>query len=115
MECRRVLFRSQRKNVTFEQLSDIMAFRVVVVSLSNCYHALGLLHSRYPVVPGRFKDYISTPKPNGYRSLHTTILGPERHRTEVQLRTPDMHEVTEYGVARSEEHTSETNSLMPHS
>ena len=89
----------QRKNVTFEQLSDIMAFRVVVGSLGDCYHALGLLHSRYPVVPGRFKDYISTPKPNGYRSLHSTIIGPERHRIEVQIRTHDMHEVAEYGVA----------------
>src|SRR3546814_14028839 len=98
MECRRVLFRSQRKNVTFEQLSDIMAFRVVVGSLGDCYHALGLLHSRYPVVPGRFKDYISTPKPNGYRSLHTTIIGPERHRIEVQIRTHDMHEVARKSV-----------------
>jgi GTP pyrophosphokinase len=89
----------QRKNITFEQLSDIMAFRVVVGSLGDCYHALGQLHSRYPVVPGRFKDYISTPKPNGYRSLHTTIIGPERHRIEVQIRTHDMHEVAEYGVA----------------
>jgi GTP pyrophosphokinase len=89
----------QRKNVTFEQLSDIMAFRVVVGSLGDCYHALGLLHSRYPVVPGRFKDYISTPKPNGYRSLHSTIIGPERHRIEVQIRSHDMHEVAEYGVA----------------
>jgi GTP pyrophosphokinase len=89
----------QRKNITFEQLSDIMAFRVVVGSLGDCYHALGLLHSRYPVVPGRFKDYISTPKPNGYRSLHTTIIGPVRHRIEVQIRTGDMHEVAEYGVA----------------
>jgi GTP pyrophosphokinase len=89
----------QRKNITFEQLSDIMAFRVVVGSLGDCYHALGLLHSRYPVVPGRFKDYISTPKPNGYRSLHTTIIGPERHRIEVQIRTHEMHEVAEYGVA----------------
>jgi GTP pyrophosphokinase len=89
----------QRKNVTFEQLSDIMAFRVVVGSLGDCYHALGLLHSRYPVVPGRFKDYISTPKPNGYRSLHSTIIGPVRHRIEVQIRTHDMHEVAEYGVA----------------
>src|SRR3546814_2023179 len=104
-----------------------MAFRVVVGSLGDCYHALGLLHSRYHVVPGRFKDFISTPKPNGYRSLHTTIIGPERHRIEVQIRTNDMHEVAEYGVAahwiykqdspqvegrRSEEHTSELQSLM---
>ncbi len=89
----------QRKNITFEQLSDIMAFRIVVDTPGECYHALGLLHSRYPVVPGRFKDYISIPKPNGYSSLHTTIIGPERHRIEVQIRTHDMHEIAEYGVA----------------
>ncbi len=89
----------QRKSVAFEQLSDIMAFRVVVDSVQECYHALGVLHARYPVVPGRFKDYISTPKPNGYRSLHTSILGPERQRIEIQIRTREMHEVAEYGVA----------------
>jgi GTP pyrophosphokinase len=89
----------QVKNVGFEQLSDIMAFRVVVDSVAECYHALGVLHARYPVVPGRFKDYISTPKPNGYRSLHTGLIGPERQRIEVQIRTREMHEVAEYGVA----------------
>ncbi|WP_422366442.1 RelA/SpoT family protein [Pelagibius sp.] len=89
----------QRKNITFEQLSDIMAFRIVVETAGDCYHTLGLLHSHYPVVPGRFKDYISTPKPNGYSSLHTTIIGPERHRIEVQIRTGQMHEIAEYGVA----------------
>ncbi|MGF1611950.1 MAG: RelA/SpoT family protein [Kiloniellales bacterium] len=91
--------KTQRRNVAFEQLSDIMAFRVVVESVADCYHALGVLHNRYPVVPGRFKDYISTPKPNGYRSLHTGILGPQRHRIEAQIRTREMHEVAEYGVA----------------
>ena len=89
----------QRQNVAFEQLSDIVAFRVVVGSLGDCYQALGLLHGRYPVVPGRFKDYISTPKPNGYRSLHTGLLGPERHRIEMQIRTREMHDVAELGVA----------------
>jgi GTP diphosphokinase / guanosine-3',5'-bis(diphosphate) 3'-diphosphatase len=89
----------QRKNVGFEQLSDIMAFRVVVESVEHCYQALGVLHSRYPVVPGRFKDYISTPKPNNYRSLHTTVIGPERQRIEVQIRTREMHEIAELGVA----------------
>jgi GTP pyrophosphokinase len=89
----------QRKNVAFEQLSDIMAFRLIVDSLPACYQALGILHARYPVVPGRFKDYISTPKPNGYRSLHTSVIGPERQRIEIQIRTRDMHEVDEYGVA----------------
>src|SRR5579862_1572232 len=89
----------QRKDVGFEQLSDIMAFRVVVDTVEQCYHALGVLHSRYPVVPGRFKDYISTPKPNQYRSLHTGVIGPERQRIEIQIRTREMHEVAELGVA----------------
>ncbi|HXV22940.1 MAG TPA: bifunctional (p)ppGpp synthetase/guanosine-3',5'-bis(diphosphate) 3'-pyrophosphohydrolase [Alphaproteobacteria bacterium] len=89
----------QRKNVGFEQLSDIMAFRVVVDTIEQCYQALGIFHSRYPVVPGRFKDYISTPKPNNYRSLHTTVIGPERQRIEVQIRTKEMHEIAELGVA----------------
>jgi GTP diphosphokinase / guanosine-3',5'-bis(diphosphate) 3'-diphosphatase len=89
----------QRKNVGFEQLSDIMAIRVTVDTVEECYHALGILHSAYPVVPGRFKDYISTPKPNNYRSLHTGVIGPERQRIEVQIRTKEMHEVAELGVA----------------
>ncbi|WP_448204254.1 RelA/SpoT family protein [Azospirillum sp. sgz302134] len=89
----------QRKNVSFEQLSDIMAFRVMVDSVAECYQALGIIHAHYPVVPGRFKDYISTPKPNGYRSLHTGVIGPERNRIEVQIRTRDMHEICELGVA----------------
>jgi GTP diphosphokinase / guanosine-3',5'-bis(diphosphate) 3'-diphosphatase len=89
----------QRKNVGFEQLSDIMAIRVTVDTVEECYHALGILHSAYPVVPGRFKDYISTPKPNNYRSLHTGVIGPERQRIEVQIRTREMHEVAELGVA----------------
>jgi GTP pyrophosphokinase len=89
----------QRKNVGFEQLSDIMAFRVVVDDVPACYNALGVMHSAYPVVPGRFKDYISTPKPNGYQSLHTGVIGPERQRIEVQIRTRDMHDVAELGVA----------------
>src|SRR3984957_717536 len=89
----------QRKNVGFEQLSDIMAFRIVVDNIEACYHALGVVHSRYPVVPGRFKDYISTPKANNYRSLHTGVIGPERQRIELQIRTREMHEVAELGVA----------------
>ena len=89
----------QRKDVGFEQLSDVMAFRVVVESVEQCYHALGAIHSHYPVVPGRFKDYISTPKANQYRSLHTGVIGPERQRIEIQIRTIEMHEVAELGVA----------------
>jgi guanosine-3',5'-bis(diphosphate) 3'-pyrophosphohydrolase len=89
----------QRKNVGFEQLADIMAIRVLVENMDDCYRALGILHCHYPVVPERFKDFISLPKPNGYRSLHTGIFGPERHRIEVQIRTDDMHEIAEMGVA----------------
>ncbi|MGQ0662001.1 MAG: RelA/SpoT family protein [Pseudomonadota bacterium] len=89
----------QRKAVAFEQLSDVMAFRVAVDGVAGCYRALGVIHSHYPVVPGRFKDYISTPKPNGYRSLHTGVFGPERQRIEVQIRAREMHEVAEFGVA----------------
>ena len=89
----------QRKNVAFEQLSDIMAFRVMVSTIEECYHALGIIHSQYPTVPGRFKDYISTPKPNGYRSIHTTVIGPENQRIEIQIRTRDMNAEADLGVA----------------
>ncbi len=89
----------QTKAVTMEQLADIVAFRVLVPNMDDCYRALGQLHQNYPTVMGRFKDYISTPKRNGYQSLHTGILGPQNHRIEVQIRTPDMHNVAEHGVA----------------
>jgi GTP pyrophosphokinase len=89
----------ERQNVEFEQLFDIMAVRIVVTSVEDCYRVLGVIHNRYPCVPGRFKDYISTPKRNGYRSLHTGIIGPEQRRIEIQIRTGDMHEVAELGVA----------------
>lgn len=89
----------QRKNVAFEQLSDIMAFRILVDTVEQCYQALGTIHSRYHVIPGRFKDYISTPKPNQYQSLHTGIIGPGQQRIEIQIRTYAMHEVSELGVA----------------
>ncbi len=89
----------QRKNVGFEQLSDIMAFRVIVDTMEHCYTALGVIHSKYPSIPGRFKDYISTPKPNGYSSIHTTIMGPEKQRIEIQIRTDEMDNQAELGVA----------------
>ena len=89
----------QRKKVTFEQLSDIMAFRIIVDTTEECYLVLGTIHGKYHSVPGRFKDYISTPKPNGYRSIHTTIMGPKRQRIEVQIRTQQMHAEAELGVA----------------
>lgn len=89
----------QRKNVAFEQLSDIMAFRIVVGNIEQCYHALGMIHSAYHTIPGRFKDFISTPKPNGYRSIHTAVIGPENQRIEIQIRTRQMHEEADLGVA----------------
>ena len=89
----------QRNNLNFEQLCDIMAFRLIVPTQEDCYRGLGIVHGAYPVIPGRFKDYISTPKPNGYRSLHTGVFGPERQRIEIQIRTLEMHEIAEYGVA----------------
>ena len=89
----------QEKSISFEQLSDIMGFRVVVGSLAHCYKARGVLHMTWRLVPGRFKDYISLKKPNGYQSLHTTIVGPDNARIEVQIRTVEMNEIAERGVA----------------
>jgi len=89
----------ERKSVGFEQLSDIFGFRVIVKTLPDCYQALGVVHSTWPMVPGRFKDYISTPKANDYRSIHTTVIGPSKQRVELQIRTVAMHEIAEYGIA----------------
>src|SRR3954471_17088860 len=89
----------ERKSVGFEQLSDIFGFRVVMPDVEACYRALGVVHTTWPVVPGRFKDYVSTPKQNDYRSLHTTVIGPGRQRVELQIRTLGMHQIAEYGIA----------------
>lgn len=91
----------KRRNVAFEQLSDIMAFRIIVPTREACYAALGAVHGAYPMIVGRFKDYISTPKTNGYQSLHTgvTLYRPHSQKIEVQIRTPEMHDLAENGVA----------------
>ena len=89
----------ERKAVGFEQLSDIFGFRVLVGSIAECYQALGIVHTTWPVVPGRFKDYISTPKQNDYRSLHSTVIGPGKQRVELQIRTREMQQIAEYGIA----------------
>lgn len=89
----------EKRSITFEQLSDLMAFRIIVPNLQECYQALGLIHSSYIMIPGRFKDYISRPKTNGYQSLHTTLNGPYNQKIEIQIRTQEMHEICEFGVA----------------
>jgi GTP diphosphokinase / guanosine-3',5'-bis(diphosphate) 3'-diphosphatase len=89
----------ENRQISLEQLSDIYGFRVVVADVDTCYRALGVIHTAWRAVPGRFKDYLSTPKQNNYQSLHTTIVGPRHQRVELQIRTTDMHTIAEYGVA----------------
>jgi GTP pyrophosphokinase len=97
------LYSIQRKlreqNCSFDQLFDLIAFRICVETVSDCYSVLGVVHSRWTPIPGRFKDMIALPKPNMYQSLHTTVIGPSRQRIEIQIRTHEMHRVAEYGVA----------------
>ena len=87
------------RHISFEQLSDVMAFRAIVPTEEDCYRALGLIHRRWPMVPGRFKDYISTPKRNGYRSLHTSVIHADNARIEIQIRTAEMHAEADFGLA----------------
>ncbi|MBM3520785.1 MAG: bifunctional (p)ppGpp synthetase/guanosine-3',5'-bis(diphosphate) 3'-pyrophosphohydrolase, partial [Alphaproteobacteria bacterium] len=89
----------ERKLLSLGQLSDIFGFRVIVATVDQCYRSLGIVHRTWRAVPGRFKDYISTPKQNDYRSLHTTVIGPHHMRVEMQIRTRLMHEIAERGVA----------------
>jgi GTP pyrophosphokinase len=89
----------ERNSISFEQLSDIYGFRILVHKVEECYQAVGVAHTTWPSVMGRFKDYISTPKQNDYRSIHTTVIGPGSQRVELQIRTYDMQEVAEYGIA----------------
>ncbi|VAV98746.1 Guanosine-3',5'-bis(diphosphate) 3'-pyrophosphohydrolase / GTP pyrophosphokinase, (p)ppGpp synthetase II [hydrothermal vent metagenome] len=89
----------QERHVSFEQLTDIMAFRVITENASECYRALGILHEKWKMVPGRFKDYISTPKRNGYRSIHTTVMHSNNMRVEIQIRSQRMHDDNEFGLA----------------
>lgn len=89
----------QRKKVDFDEIIDLLAFRIIVKDIPSCYQALGIIHSLYRPVPGRFKDYIALPKPNGYQSLHTAVIGPENFRIEIQMRTEAMHRYAEDGVA----------------
>jgi len=94
-----VWHKMQNKQIAFRQLSDIFAYRILTESVNDCYAILGIIHNRWPAVPGSFKDYISTPKINNYQSIHTTIVGPERQRVELQIRTKEMDSVADRGIA----------------
>ena len=109
-----VFRKMETKGLSFEQLSDIFGFRVMVDSLQDCYRALGLIHTTWSMVPGRFKDYISTPKQNDYRSIHTTIIGPSRQRVELQIRTREMDEIAEFGVAAHSIYKDRGSASNPH-
>ena len=89
----------QRKRVSLEQITDIIGFRIILDSIQDCYKALGVLHSKYNCIPGKFKDYISSPKINNYQSIHTAIIGPNQRPIEIQIRTKPMHEFAERGIA----------------
>jgi RelA/SpoT family (p)ppGpp synthetase len=89
----------QYKKVSLEQLTDIVGFRILLTNTEDCYKTLGIFHSKYPAIPGKFKDYISTPKINKYKSIHTSVIGPQKQRIEIQIRTIDMHEFAERGIA----------------
>ncbi|MBP0438949.1 RelA/SpoT family protein [Tianweitania sediminis] len=94
-----VFRKMETKALSFDQMSDIFGFRVLVDTVDDCYRVLGAVHTTWSMVPGRFKDYISTPKQNDYRSIHTTIVGPSNQRVELQIRTQEMNKIAEYGVA----------------
>ena len=89
----------QSKRISLEQLTDIIGFRVIVNDIETCYQVLGIFHSNWSTIPGKFKDYISTPKINNYKSIHTAIIGPKKERVEIQIRTKEMHEFAERGIA----------------
>ena len=89
----------QNKKISLEQLTDIIGFRIIVKNVEDCYKTLGIFHNKFSTIPGKFKDYISTPKINNYKSIHTAVIGPKKNRIEIQIRTNEMHEFAQRGIA----------------
>ena len=88
-----------KKSISLEKISDINAFRIITNSKEDCYKVLGIIHTNWPMIPDRFKDFISTPKPNGYESIHTTVIQSNGMKMELQIKSKEMHQIAEYGVA----------------
>ncbi|MCC7539380.1 MAG: bifunctional (p)ppGpp synthetase/guanosine-3',5'-bis(diphosphate) 3'-pyrophosphohydrolase [Deltaproteobacteria bacterium] len=106
------IFRKMQKSqCEYEQVYDVIAFRIIVETTADCYAVLGVVHSRWTPIPGRFKDYVALPKPNMYQSLHTTVIGPKRERIEVQIRTKEMNSVAENGIAAHWKYKEQTGGL----
>lgn len=106
------IWRKMKVNdIAFEQVQDFVAFRVLMENVADCYAALGVVHSQWTPIPGRFKDYIALPKPNMYQSLHTTVIGPGHKRLEVQIRTAEMHRTAEFGIAAHWQYKQKTGGL----